>query len=70
LKAKTVVVLGNVKVEELESLRRKKLEIVKENRERGAKKVKERIVILVENGNGITSVSQVFQDEVRAIRSL
>ena len=70
MKAKTVVVLGNVKVEELESLRRKKLEIVKENRERGAKKVKERIVILVENGNGITSVSQVFQDEVRAIRSL
>jgi len=50
-----VVTMGNAENEELERLRRKKLKLLKESGKEGGEKMKERIVIPAENGNGLNA---------------
>jgi predicted Fe-Mo cluster-binding NifX family protein len=51
-----VVAIGNADNEELERLRRKKLEkLLRESRREGGEKLKERIVIPAEDGNGLNA---------------
>jgi predicted Fe-Mo cluster-binding NifX family protein len=54
LEAKAVKAIENSDEEELERLRRKKLEkLLRESRKEGGERVKERIVIPAEDGNGL-----------------
>lgn len=50
-----MVTMGNAENEELERLRRKKLKLLKESGKEGGEKMKERIVIPAENGNGLNA---------------